>query len=149
MGGVTAVSVLIIDDDPFFGRGLEDELGRTEAVVVLARATTLAGAFATDGTPDVVLLDLGLPGTCKRLAIGDVRSRWPSASVLVVTAYSSGTDVVLAFASPDRSAHAELLSALAHRLTAGLHTQLLAAASRDEAVALLDEVVHDVGSPVR
>ncbi len=58
-------------------------------------------------------------------------------------------DVVLAFASPDRSAHAELLSALAHRLTAGLHTQLLAAASRDEAVALLDEVVHDVGSPVR
>ena len=58
-------------------------------------------------------------------------------------------DVVLAFASPDHDAHAELLSSLAHRLSAGLDDKLRAATSDAEAVALLDEVIEDVGKAVR
>jgi PTS system ascorbate-specific IIA component len=57
--------------------------------------------------------------------------------------------VVLAFASPDRNAHVGLLAALARRLADGLGDQLRTAASDDAAVALLQEVIDDVSSPVR
>jgi PTS system ascorbate-specific IIA component len=53
-------------------------------------------------------------------------------------------DLVLAFASPDRSAHVGLLAALARRLADGLGTHLRAAASDDAAAALLQEVINDV-----
>jgi PTS system ascorbate-specific IIA component len=57
--------------------------------------------------------------------------------------------VVLAFASPDRNAHIGLLAALARRLADGLGDQLRTAVSDDAAVALLQEVIDDVSSPVR
>lgn len=57
--------------------------------------------------------------------------------------------VVLAFASPDRNAHIGLIAALARRLAVGLGDQLRTATSDDDAVALLQEVIDDVGSPVR
>ena len=58
-------------------------------------------------------------------------------------------DVVLAFASPDHDAHAGMLSALAHRLGEGFDEQLRAATSDGDAVALLNEVIEDVRTPVR
>jgi PTS system ascorbate-specific IIA component len=58
-------------------------------------------------------------------------------------------DLVLAFASPDRDMHIGLLAVLARRLGDGLPTQLRTAPSDDAAVALLQEVVDDVGQPVR
>ena len=58
-------------------------------------------------------------------------------------------DLVLAFASPDRGMHVGLLAALARRLGDALPTQLRTATSDDAAVALLQEVVDDVGQPVR
>jgi len=58
-------------------------------------------------------------------------------------------DVVLAFASPDHDAHAGMLSALAHRLADGLGDKLRAATSNGDAVAVLNEVIEDVRTPVR
>ena len=58
-------------------------------------------------------------------------------------------DLVLAFASPDHAMHIGLLAALAQRLGDELPTQLRTAPSDDAAVALLQEVVDDVGQPVR
>lgn len=121
-----AISVLVVDDDPFFRRGLEDELSRMEGVRVLGFSGRLDDALAHGVAPDVVLLDLGLPGSCRRLAIGDVLARWPAAAVLVITAYASGPDVVLAFAEGARGYLAksvgasELLDAL--RAVAAGHT---------------------------
>ena len=57
--------------------------------------------------------------------------------------------VVLAFASPDRDAHVGLIAALARRLADGLDDQLRRATSDDAALALLQEVIDDVSSPVR
>lgn len=97
-----AISVLVVDDDPFFRNGLEDELARMEGVEVLGRAATLEEALGHAVPPEVVLLDLGLPGSCRRTTTGDVLARWPTARVLVITAYASGPDVVLAFAEGAR-----------------------------------------------
>jgi PTS system ascorbate-specific IIA component len=58
-------------------------------------------------------------------------------------------DVVIAFASPDHDSHVGLLAALARRLGDELPRQLRMAPSNDVAVALLQEVVDDVGLPVR
>lgn len=102
MAAVKDISVLVVDDDRFFRQGLEDELARMDGIRVIARADVLEEALGQDVRPDVVLLDLGLPGSCRRIATGDVLARWPSAQVLVITAYASGPDVVLAFAEGDR-----------------------------------------------
>ncbi len=50
-------------------------------------------------------------------------------------------DVVFAFASPDKDTHVALLARLARHLAAGFAARLQAAASDDEATALLEEVM--------
>jgi PTS system ascorbate-specific IIA component len=52
-------------------------------------------------------------------------------------------DVVIAFSSPDSIAHVSLLSRLAARLAEGLADELRAAASDDDATAVLQEVARD------
>lgn len=163
MAAVKDISVLVVDDDRFFRQGLEDELARMDGIRVIARAGVLEEALGQDVRPDVVLLDLGLPGSCRRIATGDVLARWPSAQVLVITAYASGPDVVLAFAEGARGYLAktvdpgELLDALravasgrsyvtptlaGHLLGAGLHlTPAERAVLRHVAEGLTDKQV--------
>ncbi len=115
---MNVISVLVVDDDQFFRRGLEDELARMPGVDVVGAAASLDRALAHDVQPHVVLLDLGLPDSCRRTATGEVLARWPTARVLVLTAYASGPDVVLAFAEGARgyltknASPADLLAAL-------------------------------------
>lgn len=44
-----------------------------------------------------MLLDLGLPGHCRRTATRTVIEVWPEVKVLVITAHATGPDVVQAF----------------------------------------------------
>jgi PTS system ascorbate-specific IIA component len=51
--------------------------------------------------------------------------------------------LVIAFGSPDRSAHVGLLAALARQLAAGLADRLAAADSPEAATSVLKEVIND------
>jgi DNA-binding NarL/FixJ family response regulator len=80
--------VLIIDDHPMFREGLKavlsalDPTARTMAVATVAEA--LASADPTDA-PDLVLLDMALPGTCRLEALQVMRGAFADAPIVVVS----------------------------------------------------------------
>ncbi len=90
------VQCLVVDDDHYFREGLAAGLRAMDGVALLGAAGSLLEAL--DHEPaDVVLLDLGLPTTCRRSVIGHLLDAWPQAAVLVVTGHATGPDVVQAF----------------------------------------------------
>lgn len=102
MAPVSEIRCLLVDDDHFMREGLAAELRQMEGVALVGTAGDLGEALGHPGPVDVVLLDLGLPGTCRRTATEAVLELWPTAKVLVITAYATGPDVVQAFAEGAR-----------------------------------------------
>jgi DNA-binding NarL/FixJ family response regulator len=87
--GVSAgpVKVLIVEDHPLYRAAvvaLVDELAGFEVVGAYGDAEASLVA-ATEDPPDVVMLDLALPGTDGISALGKIRSLMPEPSVLVLT----------------------------------------------------------------
>jgi DNA-binding response OmpR family regulator len=90
------VSILIVEDDPAMLRGLMDTFSRDGYHVATACDGHSAVETALDGTrePDVILLDLMLPGidglaVCRRL-----RKEGYEKSILILTARGQETDIV-------------------------------------------------------
>ncbi len=83
------VSVLLVDDHPVVIEGLRKLLATTEDIKVTGEAHDAAGAIeqAKALRPDVILLDLRMPGASGVQAIRRLREQeWPGA-VLILTSY--------------------------------------------------------------
>jgi len=91
---MSAISCLIVDDHPLYRSGVKESLGRLPEMTVLGDAASVAEASGFSSVPDVVLLDLGLPGVEGRHAVEAILSRWPESRVLVLTASESRRDLV-------------------------------------------------------
>jgi two-component system response regulator DesR len=85
------VRVLIVDDHALFAEALMLTLGIDERIEVVAHASNGAEAITLTRTlrPDVVLMDLHMPGMDGIEATKAVRRAWPRAQVVMVTASSS------------------------------------------------------------
>lgn len=90
------IRILIADDHPVVRDGLRGMFARTEDVEVVGEAAD--GREAVDRTvaigPDVVLMDLRMPGTDGITAIRALAERGVAAKVLVLTTYDTDTDVL-------------------------------------------------------
>lgn len=89
-----SANVLVVDDDPFLLQNLEVLLEREGYKVRCAASGEEALNLLAQEAPDLVVLDLGLPGidgisTCRRL-----RSRW-NMPVLMLTARTDAMDKVV------------------------------------------------------
>jgi DNA-binding NarL/FixJ family response regulator len=90
------IRVLIADDHPVVRQGLRTFLGVQEDIEVVGEAAdgaevvTLAESLA----PDVVLLDLKMPGVDGHAALGELRSRGVTARVIVLTSMSERAHVL-------------------------------------------------------
>jgi DNA-binding NarL/FixJ family response regulator len=90
------IRLLIVDDHPVVRDGLIGTFGAAEGFEVLgeaadgARAVTLAQAL----DPDVVLMDLRMPGSDGVQAIRELAARGVRARVLVLTTYDTDSDVL-------------------------------------------------------
>jgi DNA-binding NarL/FixJ family response regulator len=86
--------VFLVDDHALFRAGVRAEIG--EAVDVAGEAGTVddavAGILAT--RPDVVVLDVHLPGGGGRTIIERVMAEWPEAVFLALSVSDSAEDVV-------------------------------------------------------
>jgi DNA-binding NarL/FixJ family response regulator len=82
--------VLIVDDHDIVRKGLAMLLSRQEDMVVAGEAGTAAEAVdkATELVPDVVVLDIRLPGESGIEACRDIRAHNPDVKVLMLTSYS-------------------------------------------------------------
>jgi DNA-binding NarL/FixJ family response regulator len=92
------IRLLIVDDHPVVRDGLRGMLANDPGLAVVGEASDGAEALALVESlqPDVVLMDLRMPGMGGAAAIKALAERGSEARVLVLTTYDSDTDVVLA-----------------------------------------------------
>lgn len=85
-----AVSVLIVDDHEVVRVGLRSLLGRRRdlSIVGVAGNAEEALARALETRPDVVVLDVRLPGPSGVEACREIRSSLPDTAVLMLTSYA-------------------------------------------------------------
>ena len=81
------ISVLIVDDHPVVRQGLRVLLEVQEGIEVVGEAGDGAAALAlaAERSPDVILLDLKLPGMDGIAVLGELKARGSPARVLVLT----------------------------------------------------------------
>ena len=117
--------VLICDDHPVYRRGLRALLGELDDVDVVGEAATgeEAVALVEQTTPDVVMMDLHLPGVTGVEATRRILSRHPGVGVLVLTMFDD-----------DRY--------LASALRAGARGYLVKGADHDEILRALTSVAR-------
>ncbi|MNG67620.1 Transcriptional activator protein ExaE [compost metagenome] len=78
--------LLLVDDHALFRSGIAMVLSTGLATVQIIEAGTLDEAFALTDAPDMVLLDLQLPGLSGLDGMPLMRARWPDAQLVVVSA---------------------------------------------------------------
>jgi DNA-binding NarL/FixJ family response regulator len=97
-GSVERIRLLLVDDHPVVRDGLRGMLAGDPRFEVVGEAADGAEAVARaeELAPDVILMDLRMPGTDGVTAITRLAERGVSARVLVLTTYDTDTDVVAA-----------------------------------------------------
>src|SRR5262245_56167742 len=81
--------IFIVDDHPVFREGLVGLVGRETDLSVCGEADNAPRALAgiEHSRPDLVLVDIGLPGKSGLELIKDLRALHPHLAVLVVSMY--------------------------------------------------------------
>src|SRR3990172_3418617 len=121
-GEMNPISVLIADDNPTFlrivTRFLEEQSRKTVSVVATARGGEEALAQAEALRPQVVLIDLNMPGLSGLEAIPRLRRALPDAGIIAVTLLDTDAYRKAALAAgaddfvPKMTLNAELLPAI-------------------------------------
>lgn len=89
------IRILIVDDHLALRVGLTAMLAARPHLQVVAEAANTAEAIAACGkhSPDVVLMDLRIPGGGGVEATHVICQRWPATRVLIVTTYDGDEDI--------------------------------------------------------
>lgn len=92
------IRILIVDDHPVVREGLTGMLTAQPDFDVVGQAKEGGEAAALDAQlkPDVVLMDLRMPGVDGVGAIQMIREKRPAANILILTTYDSDADIVRA-----------------------------------------------------
>ncbi len=136
--------VVVADDQTAVREGLVTILGLMDGIEVVGSAGDGAGAvaLATELAPDVVLMDLRMPGVGGIEATQQLRARCPATAVVVLTTYADDDSVLAALAAgatgylTKDAGREDIRRALVaaqhgqHVLDPAAHQRLLAAAAR-------------------
>ncbi|GAA0029854.1 hypothetical protein BROWWM01_39860 [Bradyrhizobium ottawaense] len=97
----TGISVLLVDDHPIVRQGYRRVLESQGDLHVVAEADNAADAYSAFKAhdPDVVLLDISMPGASGLEAIRNIRARSPRARILVFTMHNEAVLVKAAFSA--------------------------------------------------
>jgi DNA-binding NarL/FixJ family response regulator len=90
------IRILVVDDHPVVRQGLRAFLDTREGMEVVGEAGDGEAGVAEVARlrPDVILMDLLMPGMDGLTAIGRIRATDPAARILVLTSFSSADQVV-------------------------------------------------------
>lgn len=92
------ITVLLVDDHALVRRGLEQLLQGVDDIEVVGSASEGAEALqlVRQFTPDVVLMDLQMPGVDGVTATRVILESFPSTKVVVLTSFSDSTRIIAA-----------------------------------------------------
>lgn len=81
------IRVVVVDDHTLFRQGIVGLLGSQPDIEVVRQAGSGSEALevVADAVPDVVLLDIAMPGISGLEATREIRSRFPQVQVLILT----------------------------------------------------------------
>lgn len=88
-------TVLVVDDEPSILRSLKSVLSRESYSVVLAASGEEALRYAAEAKPDLVILDLALPGISGLEVCRSLRE-WFKAPILILSVRDSESDKIVA-----------------------------------------------------
>ncbi|WP_327633858.1 response regulator transcription factor [Kribbella sp. NBC_00482] len=96
MADSSGISLLLVDDHPVVRNGLRGMFESTPGFTVLAEASNGVEAveLAADLNPDVILMDLRMPGGGGLDAITELTRRGIRSKVLVLTTWDTDTDTL-------------------------------------------------------
>ncbi|MEU8279775.1 response regulator [Microbispora bryophytorum] len=92
------INVLLVDDHPVIRAGIRAMLHDEPDLAVIGEAASGSAALtaARDLTPDVVLMDLRLPGGDGVSATAAIRTELPGTRVVILTTYETDGDILRA-----------------------------------------------------
>jgi len=93
------IKILVVDDHPFLREGIAVAVNGQHDMILIGEATTGTEALESYRRlrPDVVLMDLNLPGMGGIDAMKAIRSEFPAARIVVLTAYRGDVQALKAF----------------------------------------------------
>ncbi len=117
-----AISVVLVDDHTLFREGLAELLASDTTVRVVAQGSNGADALAlvAEHHPDVVLVDVEMPGPGARATVSSLRQEHPDTQVIVLTMHDKPE---LVWELLDQGAAAYLVKTIArHELIAAVRS---------------------------
>lgn len=99
IGGKTVFRVMVVDDHPVVREGLRSMLVGDPQIEFVGEASSGEEAVAKvkELTPDVVFLDIRMPGISGIDAIRQIQTVSPATAIIVLTVYESETYLIEAF----------------------------------------------------
>ncbi|MFM7190573.1 MAG: response regulator [Microcystaceae cyanobacterium] len=138
--------ILIVEDDPLMLLGLEQALGEQAGITIAGQAEDGYAAVqqALRLQPDLIVMDIGLPGIDGIAATKEIKAQLPQVHIVILTSHTLQTEVVAALAS---GADAYCVKgASLERLLAAIEAAKDGATYLDPQIARL--VVENLRSPV-
>lgn len=98
---MTPIRLIIVDDHPVVRAGLKGMLTNQPDLHIVGEANDGAAAVALTARlqPDVVLMDLRMPGSDGVSAIKAIKAQHLSSQILVLTTYDSDADIIPAISA--------------------------------------------------
>lgn len=92
------MNILIVDDDPLVCKSLQVLLSREADITVLGTATNgqEAIAFCQKQLPDIVLMDIRMPGMDGIQAARQIKERWKDIKIMMLTTFQDEKNIRLA-----------------------------------------------------
>ncbi|WP_353672752.1 response regulator transcription factor [Synechocystis sp. LKSZ1] len=96
-----AMRILIVEDDPLMQLGLEQALSEQANFTVIGRAEDGYSAVqqALALMPDLIVMDIGLPGLDGIAATKQIKAQRPQVHIVMLTSHTLQTEVVAALSS--------------------------------------------------
>jgi DNA-binding NarL/FixJ family response regulator len=93
---MTAIRVMVVDDHAVVREGIRHVLADATQFAVVAEAGSAADAIArvVDARPDVIILDVSMPGGSGLGAVAELRERAPAARVLMLSVHDDTEYVI-------------------------------------------------------